>query len=160
MLHRLTMGQVAVACLLFFSVPLIIEGPGPHVAPPRPALPPTPAAVAFQQAQAETQARQEAARRQSEAVQAVTAQAEDESVLPEGHGRAETFGSCVACHNTAIIRRSRFSRQEWDGLMDWMTDKHAMNPLEGDLRQTIVDYLATHFGPAQAPARGRNPFLN
>jgi hypothetical protein len=35
-----------------------------------------------------------------------------------------------------------------------------MNALEGELRQTIVDYLATHFGPRQAPARGGNPFLN
>jgi plasmid stabilization system protein ParE len=35
-----------------------------------------------------------------------------------------------------------------------------MTPLEGADRRLVVDYLARHFGPAQAPARGRNPFLN
>lgn len=93
------------------------------------------------------------------AAAAYEAPAEEETVLPEGEGRSETFGYCTACHNTALVRRSRFSRAQWDGLMDWMTERHGMAPLEGDLRTTIVDYLARHFGPAQA-TRGRNPFLN
>lgn len=100
------------------------------------------------------------AQRDAEAAQAIESTVEEEEVLPEGDGRSETFGYCTACHSTALIRRSRFSRQQWDGLMDWMTERHGMNPLEGEFRDLIVDYLATHFGPAQAPARGRNPFLN
>jgi hypothetical protein len=44
--------------------------------------------------------------------------------------------------------------------MDWMVEKQGMNPLEPDERKVIVDYLAQHFGPRQAPSRGRNPFLN
>ena len=99
-------------------------------------------------------------RRDADAARAVERTAEEETVLPEGEGRTETFAYCTACHNTAIIRRSRFTRQQWDGLMDWMTERHGMNPLEGAFRATIVDYLARHFGPAQTPARGRNPFLN
>ena len=154
------MERVVTAGLLGAILLVLVDGSGPHVAAPRPALPPTPASLAFQQAQVEAAARSEAARRQAEAAQAVTQPAEEETILPAGHGRAETFGYCVACHSTAIIRRSQFSREQWDGLMDWMTDKHAMNRLEGELRETIVNYLATHFGPAQAPARGRNPFLN
>jgi cytochrome c-type biogenesis protein CcmH/NrfF len=93
------------------------------------------------------------------AAQAYVPGSEEETVLPEGEGRSETFGYCTACHGTAIIRRSAFSRQQWDGLMDWMTERHGMNPLEGELREQIVDYLVTHFGPRQQP-RGRNPFLN
>lgn len=155
-----TMERVVTAGLLGAILLVLVDGSGPHVAAPRPAPPPTPAALAFQQAEADAAARAEGARRQAAAAQAVTQPAEEETVLPEGHGRAETFGYCIACHSTAIIRRSQFSREQWDGLMDWMTDKHAMNRLEGELRETIVNYLATHFGPAQAPARGRNPFLN
>lgn len=154
------MERVVTAGLLGGILLVLVDGSGPHVAAPRPAPLPTPAALAFQQAQAETAARSEAARRQAEAAQAVTQPAEEETILPDGHGRSETFGYCVACHSTAIIRRSQFSRAQWDGLMDWMTEKHGMNQLEGELRETIVNYLATHFGPAQAPARGRNPFLN
>jgi len=85
---------------------------------------------------------------------------EEPSVLPEGEGRDEVFYGCTACHSSAIIRRSRLSRAGWDGLMDWMVEKHGMAPLEGDDRRVVVDYLARHFGPAQAPARGRSPFLN
>ncbi|WP_424813927.1 hypothetical protein [Roseococcus sp. YIM B11640] len=87
------------------------------------------------------------------------AEPEEPSVLPAGDGQEETFYACTACHSTAIIRRSAFSREQWDGLMDWMVEKQGMNPIEGDDRRQIVDYLARHFGP-RAPARGRNPFLN
>ena len=156
----LTMDRLIAACLLGAILLVIVDGSGPHVAAQRPAPPPTPAALAFQQAQAEAASRAEAVRRQVQAAQAVSQPTEEETVLPEGHGRAETFGYCVACHSTAIIRRSAFSRDQWDGLMDWMTDKHNMTRLEGELRETIVNYLTQHFGAAQAPARGRNPFLN
>jgi hypothetical protein len=156
----LTMERVVVGGLLAAILLVIVDGSGPHVAAPRPAPPPTPAALAFQQAEAAAASRAEVVRRQVAAAQAVSQPTEEETVLPEGHGRSETFGSCVACHSTAIIRRSSFSRDQWDGLMDWMTEKHNMNPLEGELRETIVNYLAQHFGAAQAPARGRNPFLN
>ncbi len=83
---------------------------------------------------------------------------EDPSILPAGPGQEETFYACSACHSTAIIRRSAFSREHWDGLMDWMVEKQGMNPLEAAERRLIVDYLAQHFGPRAAP-RGRNPFL-
>ena len=85
---------------------------------------------------------------------------EDPSVLPDGEGRDEVFYGCTACHSSALIRRSRLSRGQWDGLMDWMAERHGMTALEGADRRLVVDYLARHFGPAQAPARGRNPFLN
>jgi hypothetical protein len=98
--------------------------------------------------------------RDADASHGIQATAEAETILPDGEGRSEVFAYCTVCHNTALIRRSRFTRQQWDGLMDWMTERHGMNPLEGEFRATIVDYLAAHFGPAQAPARGRNPFLN
>ncbi|RVT89943.1 aldehyde dehydrogenase [Rhodovarius crocodyli] len=85
---------------------------------------------------------------------------EEISVLPEGPGQEEVFYGCSACHNTAVIRRSRLSREQWDGLMDWMVEKHGMTPLEPADRQVIVDYLARHFGPSQQRPGWRNPFLN
>ena len=84
---------------------------------------------------------------------------EDISILPDGEGRDETFALCTACHDSAIIRRTRLPRPQWDGLMDWMVEKHGMNPLDDELRTTIVDYLARHFGPAATSPRARNPFL-
>jgi hypothetical protein len=90
----------------------------------------------------------------------LTQPAEDPSSLPAGVGQEEVFYACTACHSTALIRRSRFSRERWDELMTWMTETHGMNPLEGEERTLIVAYLAEHFGPAQGRAGARNPFLN
>jgi hypothetical protein len=100
------------------------------------------------------------AQRQVEAAAAMAEQQEEETVLAEGEGRSEVFGYCTACHNTALIRRSAFTRDRWDELMDWMAEKHSMNPLEGEFRDTIVDYLARHYGPRARGPRGGNPFLN
>ena len=100
------------------------------------------------------------AQRQAEAASAMADHQEEETVLADGEGRSEVFGYCTACHNTALIRRSAFTRERWDELMDWMAEKHGMNPLEGEFRDTIVDYLARHYGPRARGPRGGNPFLN
>ncbi len=100
------------------------------------------------------------AQRQAEATADPADPQEEETVLAEGEGRSEVFGYCTACHNTALIRRSAFTRERWDELMDWMSEKHEMNPLEGEFRDTIVDYLARHYGPRTRGPRGGNPFLN
>ncbi len=100
------------------------------------------------------------AQRQAEAAAAMADHQEEETVLADGEGRSEVFGYCTACHNTALIRRSAFTRERWDELMDWMAEKHGMDPLEGEFRDTIVDYLARHYGPRARGPRGGNPFLN
>ncbi|MGI9129995.1 MAG: hypothetical protein ACR2IG_17465 [Roseomonas sp.] len=100
------------------------------------------------------------AQRQAEAAAALADRQEEETVLAEGEGRSEVFGYCTACHNTALIRRSAFTRERWDELMDWMAEKHGMNPLEGEFRTTILDYLGRHYGPRARNPRGGNPFLN
>ena len=85
---------------------------------------------------------------------------ETPEVLPEGHGREDTFYRCTACHSTAVIRRSRLSRERWDELMDWMTERHGMPPLEREERRLIVGYLAGAFPPQEQRRRGpANPFL-
>ena len=85
---------------------------------------------------------------------------ETPEALPEGPGRDEAFYACTACHGTAVIGRSRLTREGWDELMDWMTEKQGMAPLEGEERRVIVDYLARAFPPgARQQRRGGNPFL-
>lgn len=86
--------------------------------------------------------------------------AETEDVLPAGRGRDEVFPLCTACHASAVIRRSGLTRDGWDELMDWMTERHGMPALEGDQRAVIVEYLAEHFPPRRGSpgGRGRNPF--
>jgi hypothetical protein len=82
---------------------------------------------------------------------------ETPEMLPEGPGRDETFYGCTACHGTAIIRQQGMSRERWDETMRVMTEKHGMVDYEGELRDTILDYLVQHFPPRRrAPD---NPFL-
>jgi hypothetical protein len=139
--------------------------------PHRPEAPP-PTAYALATAEADARAataraeadrarneREAAARAETERLAAVQNPGETEDILPAGHGREEVFARCTACHSTAIIRRSGFSRDRWDELMDWMTEKQGMAPLEGDIRTLVVDYLAQHFPPRRSP-RNANPFLN
>ncbi len=79
-----------------------------------------------------------------------------------GHRIAAGLGSytCTACHGTAVIGRSRLTREGWDELMDWMAEKQGMAPLEGEERRVIVDYLARAFPPGtRQQRRGGNPFL-
>ncbi len=128
---------------------------------PEPPPPPTPARIAYERAEAE-RARQEAAARPPPAAAAPAAPTETPEVLPEGAAREATFYRCTACHSTAIITRQGLSRERWDVLMDWMTEKHGMPVLEGEERTQIVDYLAEAFPPRAQ--RGRpgftNPFAN
>ena len=77
--------------------------------------------------------------------------------LPEGPGREETFYGCVACHGTAIIRQQGMTRERWDETLRVMTTKHGMADYDGEMRELILDYLATNFPPRRrAPV---NPFL-
>jgi cytochrome c553 len=153
----LAAGLVLVTVTLFAQKHGLIGKREPPAPPP-----PTPARLAFEAESRAAAAAAEAARRQAEAAQSIAGAREEETVLAEGPGRSETFGYCTACHNTALIRRSAFDRDQWDELMDWMTEKHGMTPLEGALRETIVNYLAEHYGPRQrgGGGRGGNPFLN
>ena len=114
--------------------------------PPRPAAP---AAVAMPAAPAAP----------AVAPPPVLAEAETPDALPDGPGRDDTFYRCTACHSTALIRRSGFTRAQWDDLMDWMVQRQNMPPLEPDMRRIIVDYLAEAFPPRRtSPRGGRNPF--
>ncbi|MFN6955822.1 MAG: hypothetical protein ACK4PG_13600 [Acetobacteraceae bacterium] len=154
-LNNVLVGLIIVTVLMAMTHRAGMWGARPVVEAP----PPTPAAVAFQRAEAERATRAAAAAAEQARLEAAARPTEDESILAEGEGRAETFAYCTACHSTALIRRSAFSRQRWDELMDWMTNYHRMNPLEGELRTLIVDYLARHYGERQGETF-TNPFLN
>jgi hypothetical protein len=154
-LNNVLVGLIIVTVLMAMTHRAGMWGARPVVEAP----PPTPAAVAFQRAEAERAARAAAAAAEQARLEAATRPAEEETVLADGPGRGETFGYCTSCHSTALIRRSAFSRQRWDELMDWMTNVHRMNPLEGELRTLIVDYLARHYGEAEGQTYS-NPFLN
>ncbi|WP_142235894.1 hypothetical protein [Allostella humosa] len=79
--------------------------------------------------------------------------------LPEGPDREEIFWFCTACHSSDLVRRQGLTRERWDELLTWMTDRHGMAPLEGTERDKYLDYLSQALPPRRQ--RGfTNPFLN
>jgi hypothetical protein len=80
--------------------------------------------------------------------------------FPDGPGREETFYTCVACHNFKLVAAQGMNRRQWEESLELMVSKHGMNPLEGDDRKLVLDYLEKTYPPS-APASGgwQNPFL-
>lgn len=95
-----------------------------------------------------------------QAAPAFTPSDEQVESLPEGPGRDETFGLCSACHGFRLVSSQGMSRERWDETMTWMTERHGMPDVQGEERDQILDYLATHYPPKKPSQTGgfRNPF--
>jgi hypothetical protein len=77
---------------------------------------------------------------------------------PDGAGREQTFYACIACHGFKIVAQQGQTRQQWEDTLNWMTQKHGMPPIDGDMRKVVLDYLETAFPPRTAPGGWKNPF--
>lgn len=65
---------------------------------------------------------------------------------PEGEGRNLTGAWCGGCHSLNLVTQQGLTRDGWDVLLDWMSEKQKMPPLHGEQRDTVLDYLAANFG--------------
>lgn len=82
--------------------------------------------------------------------------------LPEGPGREAVYFNCTACHSIKQVNQQRMPREEWDQLLDTMVEENGMHPMQPWARTYVLNYLATHFGPADEedwdglpPGKGR-----
>ena len=62
-------------------------------------------------------------------------------------GASETFYSCTPCHSERIVVQQGLTREQWDEVLDLMVEEHEMEPITGDARTVILDYLGEHYGP-------------
>jgi hypothetical protein len=91
--------------------------------------------------------------------QAKEADEETPEQYPAGPHRDDTFYFCTACHGFKIVAAQGMSRPRWDESLDWMVKRHNMPPLEGEVRDNILNYLSTAFPErARAPGGWKNPF--
>ena len=67
--------------------------------------------------------------------------------LPEGKGKEVVEEHCTVCHGTANFTSSRFSRQDWEFVVNDMIDRGAL--INEDDARIIVDYLTEQFGPVE-----------
>lgn len=63
----------------------------------------------------------------------------------DGEGAEETFYACTACHSELLVVQQGLTRERWDALIDWMIEEQGMSELDPDERETILDYLSTHY---------------
>ncbi len=67
--------------------------------------------------------------------------------LPPGKGVESVTGICSICHGLDLVTQQRQDRDGWTRIVDQMIQFGA--PIPPGERQVIIDYLATHFSPAQ-----------
>ena len=73
-----------------------------------------------------------------------------QGALPEGTGKDVVEIACTACHGTSLFTGSRFSKSDWEYVVNDMIDRGAL--ITADEVPIIVDYLTEHFGPEEKPA--------
>jgi virginiamycin B lyase len=70
--------------------------------------------------------------------------------LPEGKGKEVVEAACTTCHGTSLFTGNRFSKSDWEYVVNDMIDRGAL--ITADEVPIIVDYLTEHFGPEEKPA--------
>lgn len=79
----------------------------------------------------------------------------DMALLPRGPGREDTFYACIACHSIRIVAQQGLSREAWEETLDWMVEEQAMDPLDPELHEIVLTYLADYLGPDHRPQTAR-----
>lgn len=79
----------------------------------------------------------------------------DMALLPRGPGREDTFYACIACHSIRIVAQQGLSREAWEETLDWMVEEQAMDPLDPELHETVLTYLADYLGTDHRPQTAR-----
>jgi hypothetical protein len=77
---------------------------------------------------------------------------------PAGAGREPTFYACTPCHGFKIVAQQGQTRRQWDDTLNWMTERHGMPPVDGELRKIVLDYLEATYPPRQVPGGWKNLF--
>ena len=61
--------------------------------------------------------------------------------------------NCTVCHSAKLVTQNSGSRNHWQGLIRWMQDTQGLWAFTPEMENTILDYLATHYGPKAGARR-------
>lgn len=73
--------------------------------------------------------------------------AEQATTLPPGEGRELVTSACLGCHPIGVVIAPRRTAEEWKTTIEKMIDLGSV--LTEAQKQTVTDYLTTHFGVEQ-----------
>jgi hypothetical protein len=74
--------------------------------------------------------------------------ASDDHLLPEGPNKILVQANCTVCHSAQLVSQNRLTRAGWEQAIAWMQATQGLWPLTPDIKEPILDYLVTHFGPS------------
>lgn len=76
-----------------------------------------------------------------------------DSGLVIAQGWETVKSTCTACHSGALVTQNAGTRNRWEYLIRWMQDTQGLWPLPPQTENTILDYLAEHYGPKEGARR-------
>ncbi|ALM54686.1 hypothetical protein AR456_12910 [Halomonas huangheensis] len=62
-------------------------------------------------------------------------------------------GHCTVCHSARLVTQNRGSRSHWADTIKWMQETQGLWPFSPEMEDTILTYLATHYGPSTEARR-------
>jgi len=83
----------------------------------------------------------------------------DASGFVEAPGRELVIAHCTACHSGKLVQQNRATRHGWRELIGWMQKKQGLWVLTPAVESSLLDYLATYYGPDPESAAQRRPPL-
>ncbi|CAM3499134.1 hypothetical protein [Halomonas lysinitropha] len=73
--------------------------------------------------------------------------------LVKAEGWETVRNNCTACHSAKLVTQNSGSRNHWQYLIRWMQDTQGLWEFEDETEETILDYLAEHYGPKEGARR-------
>lgn len=61
-------------------------------------------------------------------------------------GYEVVIATCTACHSAKLVVQNRGTRSDWEEMLRWMQAKHNLWQMTPEVRDTILEYLATNYG--------------
>lgn len=77
--------------------------------------------------------------------------------LKMSEGWLQVQATCTECHSARLISQNSGSREVWKSRLRWMQDTQGLGQLTIQLENTILDYLASNYGPRTASRRNGLP---
>ena len=71
----------------------------------------------------------------------------------QAEGWQATKANCTVCHSAKLVTQNSGSRNHWQSLIRWMQDTQGLWQFQPEMEATILDYLATNYGPKEDARR-------
>ena len=76
----------------------------------------------------------------------------DPTAFTEGEHRMLVVANCTGCHSGKLVTQNRATREGWQNMIRWMQETQNLKDLGPD-EEKILDYLSTHYAPAEQGRR-------